>query len=751
MNFAVRRQWGRPVREMLLAGSAILAALVPHMACAQATGAPVSPAGNDAPPASDSQASGPNGSSGIADIVVTAQRRSESLQNVPIAVTAVTSAMLQVHGVQSTEDLAAAIPSLTVQSTAGYLQPRIRGIGNNVFGAGYESGVATYIDGVYIAAAPSTLLSLNNVERVEVLKGPQGTLFGRNATGGLIQIITKEPSETSGGTIAFTGANYGTYTTDAYVTGGLADGVAADFSGHVSTQRKGYGTNLANGEDVNKTDEDINLRSSLLFHPTDGTKIRISGDYEKNKGSVYGAVQIAPGTGAPFPHVPVSTWDVDTDVQPYNRLEAGGISAKVDQDVGFANLTSITAYRKSHYQIIFDGDLTPTPAVEINNTEKDKQFSQELQLTSKPSSPIKWVTGLYYFHGASQWAPSEVDLFGPLRKATPIGTVAGTQTFSRLKTDAIAGYAQATVPIVTDTNLTLGARYTTEKRSISADQFTLLATGAVVPGAPVEPQSKRFSKPTWRASLDHRFSPDLMAYASYNRGFKSGGFNGQFPSAPAFKPEKLDAFEVGLKSDLLDRHVRIDGAAFYYDYTNIQVSRFIGSQISYYNGASAHVYGIDADAEWKVNQRLNFTGGFTLLHDRFTSFPNAVISTQIPTGIIVTTGSATGNRLPQTPDFTATISADYHVPVSFGEIGIDASYSYNDGFFTQPDNILRQPAYSFVTAGARVTLKDGLSLRLWGRNLTNAKIETTLAAGTLDSNISYQAPRTYGATLSAKF
>ncbi|HVW71472.1 MAG TPA: TonB-dependent receptor [Steroidobacteraceae bacterium] len=700
----------------------------------------------------DSSPAAPAEDSGIHEIVVTAQRREERLQDVPISVTAVDSSMLERTGVESTQDLTNVVPGLTILSTAGFAQPRLRGIGNNVFGAGYEGGVATYIDGVYLTSAPASLMSLSNIERIEVLKGPQGTLFGRNATGGLIQIITRDPQSQFGGNVSLTAADYQTFGADAYVTGGLVDGVAADFAGHVSTQGQGYGINVLTGREVNRTDLDLNLRSSLLAVSDSGGRVRITGDYERTRGSTYGSTQLAPGTGAPFPTVaPGSAWNIAEDVQPSNDLEAWGVAAHLDQDLPFAHLASITAYRRSDYEIVFDGDVTSTRALGIYVVTRDQQFSQELQLVSRPASFVKWVTGLYYLNTVSHYDPSQAQLFGPLQPLTPLGPVSDANTYARLGGDSISAYGQATVPLEETTNLTLGARYTSEKHDISAHMTSELVDGAVLPGAPIPDQSERFSKPTWRVSLDHRFWPELMVYASYNRGFKSGGYNGQFPTQSAFAPEVLDAYELGWKSDLASRRVRVNGAFFYYNYSDIQVSRFIGNQVSYYNGAAAKVYGFDADFEVRVTRQLTLSGGLTLLHDRFTDFPNAVISTQVPTGIIVSVGSATGNRLPMTPDVSGTLTADYQVPLRRAALDLDASYNYDNGYFSQPDNILRQPAYRMISAGARLSFPDGFSVRFWGNNLADAKVATTLAAGTFNSNAAYMPPRTFGVTVGFVF
>src|SRR6267154_3892524 len=334
--------------------------------------------------------------SDIPEIIVTAQRRNENLQDVPIAVSAVSAAQLEMQGITSTLDIGRAVPSLIVTQTFGYVLPRIRGVGNSVVGAGFESGVATYVDGVYLAAAPAGLLSLNNIEQIEVLKGPQGTLFGRNATGGLVSIIARAPSSTPGGTIELSYGDYQTATTNFYLTAGLGRSVAADFAGHISTQGQGYGINRFNGRDVNRMDNDTALRSSLLITPSEDTKIRLTLDYEQNRGSVYGAVRLAPGTSTIFPQGPIqSAWDVDSDLQPFNQYKGGGVTARIEQNLGFAQLTSITAYRESDNVVVFDGDGTATPGVGLYEGQRDYQRSEEINLASTSSSRFKWVGGLY--------------------------------------------------------------------------------------------------------------------------------------------------------------------------------------------------------------------------------------------------------------------------------------------------------------------------------------------------------------------
>ena len=704
---------------------------------AQETAAPAKPS---QPAAGSAQSD-----AGLTEIIVTAQRRSENLQDVPISVTAITAEMLESRGVAGTGDLAAAVPGLTL-NTQGYLRPFIRGIGDNAVGPGFEGGVALYIDGVYQGASYANLFSLSNIDRIEVLKGPQGTLFGRNSTGGLIQIITLEPSETFGGNASLTAANYEDYTGDLYVTGGLAPGVALNFAAHAESQGEGWGREQFNGGETYRINHDISLRSSLLIEPSDATKIRVTADYSNTSGNVATSIKLFPGTTVALPgYIPPtgSPWNTNEDLPGFTQMWNEGLSANVTQELGFASLNSITAYRKSRLRLLFDGDDTNVPFINIDNTTPDNQFSQELQLTSNPGSRLKWTAGVFYYDASSKFDPAAGIL--PAMGLTQL-------IYSTLGTRSVAGYAQATAPLTDDTNLELGVRDTQERKNITDSRIQVVLPGGALPPAAIFPtQSVKNNTPTWRVSLDHRFSPEAMVYASYNRGFKSGGFNGQNPGNPAFLPEKLDAYEIGTKTDLFDRRLRLNASTFYYNYKNIQVTRYVNSSQVFYNGPSATVYGLDADFEAKLTRRFSLSGGFTVLHDRFGNFPNAVYTLEVPTGVMVTTGQAEGNRLPFTADFSGTITGVYTIPTTLGEASFDASYTYNNGYFSQVDNILRQPAFNLVAFGGGLTFHNGLSARVWMRNALNAVVYDSFQAGTFDTSASLEAPRTFGLTLSAKF
>jgi iron complex outermembrane recepter protein len=718
--------------------------------------------GQQTAPAAPAQESEPV----LTEITVTAQRRSENLQNVPIAMTALSADQLAKSGVQSTTELGEVTPGLTVVNQNGDILPHIRGVGTTLFGAGVENSIATYVDGVYIASQAGSLLTLNNIAQVEVLKGPQGTLYGRNATGGLIQITTKDPQSTLSGDASLSYGNYQTSVGQLYVTGPIvADKLAADLAVSATTQGEGYGTNLYNGQEVYKTDHDIAARSKWLFTPSDGTTVRLIGDYEDIAGSQYSTHGIAPGTKSGFgggsgPAIP--NYDVDAAYQPYNSIKGGGISLRIDQNVGFGQLSSISAYRsdKSLEDFSVPAPFTLQDFV-INIAES--QLTQEFQLTSTQGGPLQWVIGAYYLHDDSDEDPATTIFGVPLQKA--LGVPASTSVYADEITSSGSVYGQSTLAITPVDHLTLGFRYTDEKRSLVATEVAELGNGLtvyplapphaspLVPPAALTP-SRTFTAPTWRFSYDHRFSDELLGYVSYNRGFKSGGFNASDPTQGAYQPETLDAYEIGLKTDLWERRLRLDTSAYYYHYKDIQVADFVDGSIAYYNGAVAEIYGLDVDLKALVTENLTSTAGASYIHDRYTNFPDAQFYTPnlVAGGNTLTTQSAADNRLPLTPDETFNLSGDYRYPLPSGSLSLNVTYYYSTRYVFAPDNILHQPAYNLVNTAISWTAPgDRFIASLWGKNLSNTVVADGYLASPFGTLSNFGPPRTYGAKVEVKF
>ncbi|QGZ93809.1 TonB-dependent receptor [Terricaulis silvestris] len=681
------------------------------------------------------------------EIVVTAQRRDENIQDVPIAVSVVDADRLEAIGATDLTGLNQLAPGLHVQNINGFFIPRIRGLGTVAVAPGLENSVAVYVDGVYYASQPGALLSLNNLDHTEVLKGPQGTLFGRNATGGLINVITRSPSQDLTGSLSASYGNYDTTTLSGYITGGILPDAAADLAVRYSSQGDGYGTNLTTGNDVNRLINDYALRSRLQVTPTDATTITLSADYFYRETSSIGGHPI-PGTtpflgmgGSPYAGGP---YDMQQNVDPYSELEGGGASLTVAQDLGWARLTSISAYRTDSFLIVFDQDATDGHFQELNHgMQRDEQFSQEVMLQSNEDAHIQWTLGAYYLKLNGQLDPFEQYFaFFP----NPSGIAI---TESDLTAESAALYGQATLPLSDRTNLTVGARYMDESVEDSA-QTNFVG----FPPSPLVSAERDDSAWAWRISLDHQLTDDILLYASYNRGYKSGGINSPSPT-DFYLPEEVDAYEVGFKSQFFDRRAIFNAAFYYYDFQNLQVFNFATAPPTIINAAGAEMYGADFDFSWRATNNLSLSAGLSLIHHEFTDFPGApsfVPSTIPPFGNTVSLIDASGNKLPFTPNGTLNLGAHYEIPTSGGNWFADVDYYYNDGWFGAHDNVFEQDAYSLVNAGVGWrSANDRWGVRLWGANLGDEEVATALQANAFSTLTNTSAPQTYGITLDTRF
>lgn len=704
------------------------------------------------PPAAAVNTEGTTPEDGLQEIVVTAQKRAENLQRVPIAVTAASGLALVSRGITSSLQLNTVAPGLNIRTTAGAFQPSIRGIGtsSNVV----ENPVALYIDGVYLPAQREGLRELNDIAQVAVLKGPQGTLFGRNATGGVIQITTLAPSHEFSGNTRVQYENYNTIRANGYVTGGLSDTLAASLSASYAHQGDGWGKDLANGHDTYKLQHDFSIRAKLLFEPSSGTSVTLIGDYTDrralaNSFQPYKGLPLAfPGTG------PLnSVYDTYSGQDGYNRFHGGGVSLTVDQDLSFAKLVSITSYRKGTANYQFDNSAVPLPYFVVHSPKTpNEDYTEEVQLISPKTGRFTWVVGVFYFHNENASNPIIRTFSGPF---TPLPTSSAlTTTYATEKTQSVAPFGQVGWEFLPETNLTFGVRYTYEKRDLRDARVDIVRVNGTTATLNYAPPSLTVRKPTFRAALDHNFGPDILGYISFNTGIKSGGFNNVAPANPAYLPEKLTAYEVGMKTELLDRHLRLNLAGFYYDYTNLQVIQFVGLTQAVVNGPGARLYGLDVDFEVQLATGLRASGGFEIEHSKFSSYPGAAFSMPLPAGgARIFAGDATGNRLPLAQKFSANTAIDYHTGLSRGALDFNVTGNYNGNYYFEADNRSVQKAYFILNSSVKWTLPgDRISFGLFGRNLLSEKVITQVPTQTLGYPATYgMAPRTYGASAEIKF
>jgi iron complex outermembrane receptor protein len=682
----------------------------------------------------------------LREVVVTAQRRDESLQSVPISVSVITGDSALNSGITTSEDLSLAVPGLQMDLDGVGLSPFLRGVGSTFYSPSAESSVALYVDGAYLPSE-AALFNLNSIDRVEVLKGPQGTLFGRNATGGVIQVITKDPSNEPSADLSVGYGNYETSVLNFYGTTGVATGLATDLAVYADDNPSGWGHNLFNAEQ-DYTYENIDVRNTWLWQPQQSMRIRLALDYEDTTNEAGLGFKPLPGTvtvaGTTYP----GFYNTDANLQDRTVMHQGGATLQVSQDLQFATFKSISTYRELRPNFVLDQDASPLPIANVQATDPDNSITQELQLISPEANQIQWIGGFFYYHDVGGLAPIAISGLA----AAPFGQIAIS---ARQHTTSYAGYAQATFAVASETHLTAGIRYTDDQRSIggttSAEGVGVLASAA---------QSAQFDKVTWRVALDHQFTPDVLGYISDNRGFKSGTFNTSAYTQPAVKPEVLDAYEMGLKSEFLDHRFRANLAGYYYQDSDLQVSELVDGAQIVLNAAKAEIYGLDADFTFLPIHNLTLNASFGLIHGRYTSFPSApyypaVTAADCSPGVGAVgacTINATGLETVHTPSFTMSVSADYVQSSHLGPFDIAADFYHSDGFYWDPADQIRQPTYSLYNASIGWLNPQGrFGVRLWGKNLGGAQYYSYALAQILGEDSSPAPPRTYGLTLSAHF
>ncbi|MGE4431265.1 MAG: TonB-dependent receptor [Sphingobium sp.] len=677
----------------------------------------------------------------LEDIIVTAQRTNQRLQDVPIAVNAVGATALEDRGIASAFSLGQAVPGLQIVQTGTATTPYLRGIGSNAANPNSEASVATYVDGIYIGAPFGSVFAFNNIDRIEVLKGPQGTLFGRNATGGVIQVITKTPSHETGMEFNVGYANYETVNANAYVTTGLGQNVAMDLSVLYKNQNEGFGRNMVTGTETYKSRE-FGARSKILWEPSDRATITLAGDYayvRANDLNYVFAEGVAGSDGIVRDH---DYYNTAANTDDLRIAKAWGGSLDIRYDLGFATLASISARRITKGLNRFDSDATPLPIVAFNTPQRVATWSQEVQLLSNADSPFDWALGAFYFDNKAAYDPARLVgiAFGP----NPDSEM---DIYGQQHSKSFSVYGQATVEVLPALKLTGGLRYTDERQTAE------WAVGA--PGSPLGAVPSRkagFKEFTWRAAIDYEVVDNIHLYTSYNRGLKSGGFDLLSPGADPFNPEFLDAYEAGIKSQFFNNRVRINVSGFYYDYKDIQVSVNPRGSIVTLNAAEATVKGIDADFEVAVTRQFRLSGGLGFTNAKFGNFPNPIIYPPSPLDPPVTLANADGNRLTRTPKFTGNVGGTYSIESDIGTFDLTGSYYHNSGYFWDVDNRHGVDAYDLV--GASITWKaldEGLRIRLWVENLTDKHYAYQGVSSANGDVEVYAAPRTYGITVGSKF
>ena len=698
-------------------------------------------------------------------IVVTATKTgAQQVQSTPVAVTVFGSDMLEKQGLTNIRDIAPYIPNVTLSQNTAAAIIYIRGIGSNNVGPGSDPDVTSQIDGIYVARPSGQMSDFLDVERIEVLRGPQGTLYGRNAVGGTINVISRQPLAVFAGEIRETLSNYGGTQTDAYVTGPISETMQGSVAVNLREHRPFFENIAPNGHNVGDARRG-GVRAQLRWEPTSAIDATIRADYSKVDNEHYESYDHLSGKlpfSAPLANsLTGNLRQVAIDADQTITQENSGVSVDINWRIGNGlTLKSLTGWRETKFHLINDNDASEVFVTRLSSADRDRQFSQEFNL-QYVTAGLRAVAGVYYFADTDmlvQSATSPPSVFTPPPAS---GLITATPT---IKSKSGAVFAQAVYEVVPKLNLTLGVRYTDEKKTM--DQFFTRTSqnpptfGVTTPGFPIVFNASRTDHAfTPKVGLDFKLNDNALLYASATKGFKSGGFNfaGRSATTAQFAPETIWSYESGLKSEWLDRRLRLNLTGFYYDYKDLQVQQLLGpGNVAITNAATAKVKGLELEVVAKATRELQFSGNISALDAKYDRFPAA----PIPGGFAQffpgkTTVDASHNYLTGAPKLSGFAAADYSQPWDNYRFDAHVDYAWRSRTYFDPSNIPQssQDAYGLVNAylGFSPSAKDIWRLELFGKNLTDRKYFQVIAGNGFTPGGIVGDPRTYGIRAVLKF
>ncbi|MEI9988590.1 MAG: TonB-dependent receptor [Rhizomicrobium sp.] len=696
-------------------------------------------------------------------VIVTAQKREQNLQDVPIAITALTTEQLQERHINNTKDLTGVVPGLQIKAGDASASPQIylRGVGSNDFNPTSNNSVGIYVDGVYLGSPLSQMAQFYDLERVEVLKGPQGTLFGRNTTAGAISVVSKGPTRDFETDASVEYGNYNSVVLEGGIGGPISDELAFRVAGTFD-RNDGYTLNTYTGNRVNNINRWAG-RAELLYTPSDDLNILFQvHNSENSSGSIKGQMRpldphTAAATGADGLCKPGYYYSgqctnalgyADLDGSPFvgaydldgndNVTSIGG-SATANWDLGEVSLVSITAVELTTRNNWEDTDDSPLNQLEINYLARDNEYSEELRLQSNTDQPLTWVAGLYYGYDHLN-TNSNIDYYDTVWLGYPYSQ----------NTNTYAIFGQADYKITDKLTVTGGFRYSYDHKSFDySSNYNFGALDLFTTN-----QKKGFGGPSARFGLNYEFEPDQRVYATYNRGYKSGGFFGGYAGdlsqvAP-YQNETVNAYEVGYKGMFLDDTLRFNAAAFYYDYQDMQVYTMVQEtgplgpvdEQVLDNAGAAEIYGAEFEVEARPIKNLTLNAGVALLHARYTQYRSALASSDY-----------TGNTLPSSPEFSFTAQANYVADLNNGDaLLFEADSTYRTKQFSDTADTTRLASGPVFLLNGEIGYRfpgQKVELGVWGRNVLNKiyfEKANSMAGDGFDALI-YGAPRTFGVFL----
>jgi iron complex outermembrane recepter protein len=687
-------------------------------------------------------------SSSTSDIVVTAQRRTERLQDVPVTVTAFAAEEIQEARILDIGDIATRTPGLSFDAFPTS-QPRlaVRGVGSSDRGAAGDPSSAVFLDEVYLGRPAAVAVDPFDLERIEVVKGPQGTLYGRNVVGGAVNFITRRPNFTEAR--AGAEASYGNF--DRLDLAGFVNLPFGQNSGAIRASgayrsQSGYALNTFTG---NRVDDQDTLSGRLQFAGQPNSTFRFNLTLDGTRDRATGPAQHVLDLDESDPFSALWTVDRDRDrtagsTDGRQNRDTFGVRTELVGDFDFASLTFLGSYRVLDYDAFydFDGGNPDINLVDIagGNVERSEFSSQELRLSSPSGSSIQWVAGLYHFFMETKRQDTLALDLGPFGGP-------GTEIFDQDATiDSVAAFADATLPIGNRFAIIGGVRYTRDKKRYSVNNIL---------GDAVFRSSEQFDTTntvkydalTWRAGVNFKPSSDHLIYSMVSRGFKSGGFqdtpDSAADAATPFAPEYATQYEIGQKSSFFSGRVIWNNTFFYVDYTNLQTRVTNGLSVITQNAGEATIKGYETYLSFRPSKGLQLVASYAYTDARFDRY------------IASPTENFSGNRISRTPEHKVVISPSYTLGLASGaSIRLATDYRFESRIFDDNSNTgpeQRDPTHFVDARLVFRTADDKLSISVWGKNLTNEDTRVFQAVF-LGANFgSYNPPRTYGATVGVNF
>jgi iron complex outermembrane recepter protein len=657
---------------------------------------------------------------GLADIVVTAQRRKENLQDVPIAITALDATAVTEQGITDLTGLATRVPSLTFSPfSPGQNIVALRGVSSNDDGAGTDNSIAVFVDGVYSGRVSNINPEMFDVASIEVLRGPQGTLYGKNTIGGAIVINSSLPNlRDVDARVRLEYGNYDRRSIAGLLTGPLSEEWAAKFS-FLIRKRDGWIHNRVLG--TREQDDDTQAYRGQILYSGDNVRLLLSGDYNRLDVGDVGRIPLTEVVGSlgpivteynsicgPFGGPPKCSAN---PISGYSNRKSGGVSAKLDIDTGYGEVTSITAWRKSKINWLMDSVGVPSFPLGDLIDDRTEQFSQEVRIAGD-SGPVKYVAGLFYLNEKTD----RTEVFDFLVQ----GDIANSSRYTQNnELNSYAAFGQIDWEVTPDLILTGGARYTYERKSIVNN--SVAGDIPIIQTTFANSRKANWSQFTPKAVIAYQPNTNTTIYASFAKGFKSGGFGAaptRVEDTEPLKQEGATSYEAGLKTELFDRTLRLNAAVFYTKYKDLQYQAF-GPRpgipefgiFSTVNLACAEAAGAEIEVDWLPFQNLMLSGSYGYLSSEYEDalIPNAAFPNQ------------NGQDMIRAPRHKFSLSGRYEIPFAdASKVVLNTSYRFTDDQRGELEPYAIQPSYSVFDSRIAWTSKNGnIEIAAWAKNLTD--------------------------------